>query len=223
MIDRRTFLGAAGAVLLWPAARALGAHHEAGEAKSAAPEGLTDAVLEKTGFVYVSPLQKDGSESTCHGEVWYGWLDGAVVIITSADTWKAAHEAADMAGRAARSAPDSNAARGTHVLSKVFKPVAKAAERYNRAQQRALKDAADNPALAHAFETAAPFDAGTMEDAPPPMGVRQGAQRAAAEAAAEGARNMDPETVVRNAPKIVKTVGRAHRAAGFEFPPKEKK
>jgi hypothetical protein len=88
MIDRRTFLGAAAATLLWPAARVLGAHHEAGE-KGAVPKGLTEGALEKTGFVYVSPLQKDGSESTCHGEVWYGWLDGAVVVITSADTWKA--------------------------------------------------------------------------------------------------------------------------------------
>ena len=88
MIDRRTFLGAAAATLLWPATRVLAGHHEAGE-KSAAPEGLTDAVLESTGFVYVSPLLKDGSESTCHGEVWFGWLDGAVVVITDKDTWKA--------------------------------------------------------------------------------------------------------------------------------------
>ena len=88
MIDRRTFLGAAGAVLLWPAAHALGAHHAKKETH-AAPDGLSEEVLRKTGFVYVSPLQKDGSESTCHGEVWYAWLDGAVVVITSRDTWKA--------------------------------------------------------------------------------------------------------------------------------------
>ena len=140
----------------------------------------------------------------------------------SADSWKAAGDGAEMAGRAARSAPDSNAARGTHVLSKLTQRVAKGAEWYNRAQERALKDAAENPAMAHAFETAAPFDAGTMEDAPLPMGARQGAQRAAAKAAAEGAKNMDPETVVRNAPKVVKAVGAAHRAAGFKFPPEKK-
>lgn len=45
--------------------------------------------LEKSEFVYVSPLRSDGSESTCHGEVWYGWLDGAVVINTAPGTWKA--------------------------------------------------------------------------------------------------------------------------------------
>lgn len=88
MIDRRTFLGAAVGTLLWPAARVLGAHHEAGE-KPKIAKGLSEAMLEKTGFVYVSPLKSDGAESTCHGEVWYGWLNGAVVIITSAQTWKA--------------------------------------------------------------------------------------------------------------------------------------
>jgi hypothetical protein len=88
MIDRRTFLGVAAATLLWPAPRVFGAHHEAGE-KSAAPKGLSEAALEKTGFVYVSPLLGNGKESHCHGEVWYGWLGGAVVIITSQQTWKA--------------------------------------------------------------------------------------------------------------------------------------
>jgi hypothetical protein len=46
-------------------------------------------LLERSGFVYVSPLRSDGSESRCHGEVWYGWLDGAVVLITSQTSWKA--------------------------------------------------------------------------------------------------------------------------------------
>jgi hypothetical protein len=45
--------------------------------------------LEKSEFVYVSPLRSDGRESTCHGEVWYAWLDGAVVLNTAAGTWKA--------------------------------------------------------------------------------------------------------------------------------------
>jgi hypothetical protein len=40
-------------------------------------------------LVYVSPLRSDGSESRCHGEVWFAWLDGAVVINTAADRWKA--------------------------------------------------------------------------------------------------------------------------------------
>ena len=47
------------------------------------------ALLEKSGFVYVSPLLGSGEESRCHGEVWFGWLDGGVVLITAKDTWKA--------------------------------------------------------------------------------------------------------------------------------------
>jgi len=53
--------------------------------------GLPDATrraLESSPFVYVSPLRSDGSESTCHGEVWYAWLDGRAVIITARDRWK---------------------------------------------------------------------------------------------------------------------------------------
>lgn len=49
----------------------------------------TRALLESSEFVYISPLRGDGSESRCHGEVWYGWLDGTVVIITSRSSWKA--------------------------------------------------------------------------------------------------------------------------------------
>jgi hypothetical protein len=45
--------------------------------------------LEQSPYVYVSPLRSDGSESSCHAEVWYAWLDGAVVMIVSADRWKA--------------------------------------------------------------------------------------------------------------------------------------
>jgi len=49
----------------------------------------TRALLESSEFVYISPLRSDGSESRCHGEVWYGWLDETVVIITSRSAWKA--------------------------------------------------------------------------------------------------------------------------------------
>jgi hypothetical protein len=46
-------------------------------------------LLERSEFVYVSPLKSDGAESRCHGEVWYGWLDSAVVLITAKTSWKA--------------------------------------------------------------------------------------------------------------------------------------
>ena len=38
------------------------------------------------------------AESTCHGEVWYAWIDGAVVLVTSKDSWKARSLAKGLAG-----------------------------------------------------------------------------------------------------------------------------
>lgn len=75
MIDRRGFLGLTAAALLAPAVLVRAAELE---------EALRDSR-----FVYVSPLLADGAESTCHGEVWYAWLDGAAVVITASDGWKA--------------------------------------------------------------------------------------------------------------------------------------
>jgi hypothetical protein len=47
------------------------------------------AALGASPLVYVSPLRKDGAESTCHGEVWFV-PDGAdVLVVTAADRWKA--------------------------------------------------------------------------------------------------------------------------------------
>lgn len=60
-------------------------HCRATEATRPAPEQL----LEESPFVYVSPLRRDGSESTCHAELWYAWLDEAVVVIVASDRWKA--------------------------------------------------------------------------------------------------------------------------------------
>jgi hypothetical protein len=33
-------------------------------------------------------LRSNGEESRCHGEVWVGWFDGSVVVISAARTWK---------------------------------------------------------------------------------------------------------------------------------------
>ncbi len=65
-----------------------GAPVQAVRASAALPPGIR-ALLESSEFVYISPLRSDGSESRCHGEVWYGWLDETVVIITSRSSWKA--------------------------------------------------------------------------------------------------------------------------------------
>lgn len=47
------------------------------------------ALLARSPYVYVSPLRSDGSESRCHAEVWFAWLDESVVMIVSSDRWKA--------------------------------------------------------------------------------------------------------------------------------------
>ena len=85
MMDRRAFLAASAAALAWPVSRAF-AEPRSGSSDFGATHA---ALLQQSGFAYVSPLLADGSESSCHGEVWYGWLDGAVVVITAAQTWKA--------------------------------------------------------------------------------------------------------------------------------------
>ena len=45
--------------------------------------------LEQSPFVYISPLKNDGRESQCHGEVWFAWIEGAVVATVASDRWKA--------------------------------------------------------------------------------------------------------------------------------------
>jgi len=82
LIDRRSFLGGSLGLLLWP----LALPRRAGAA--ALSEELQRA-LASSPLVYVSPLRSDGSESRCHGEVWFGWIDGAVIVNTGADGWKA--------------------------------------------------------------------------------------------------------------------------------------
>jgi hypothetical protein len=84
-LDRRGFLlGAAGTVATW----LLPGDGLAQGSGAKLPEA-TLRLLETAKFVYISPLRSDGSESTCHGEVWFGWLDGTVVINTRRGTWKA--------------------------------------------------------------------------------------------------------------------------------------
>lgn len=50
---------------------------------------LSTSLLEQSGFAYISPLHADGRESTCHAELWYAWLDEAVVVTVARDRWKA--------------------------------------------------------------------------------------------------------------------------------------
>ena len=79
MIDRRAFLGGSLGFLLAPAALV----------RASEPSASLEQALETSGLAYISPLLKDGSESTCHAEIWFAWLDGAVVVTTATDRWRA--------------------------------------------------------------------------------------------------------------------------------------
>ncbi|MCH7709630.1 MAG: hypothetical protein IH884_14170 [Myxococcales bacterium] len=74
-LDRRIFIGGSLCLLAAPAAWARSADR--------------GAALANSKLVYISPLKSNGNESACHAEVWFGWLDGSVVINTSPDRWKA--------------------------------------------------------------------------------------------------------------------------------------
>ena len=57
--------------------------------ESAALSEAAQSALAKSSLVYVSPLHPDGSESRCHGEVWFFVDDGDVVLGTDQKRWKA--------------------------------------------------------------------------------------------------------------------------------------
>jgi len=82
LIDRRSFLGGSLGFLLWPFA-------ESSRAAAASVSEELERALGSSPLVYVSPLRSDGTESRCHGEVWFGWIDGAVIVNTGSDRWKA--------------------------------------------------------------------------------------------------------------------------------------
>ena len=83
MLSRREVLVGGAALCAWPvAARA--------DAEAATEsDSPTQEQLDSSEFAYICPLRADGTESTCHGEVWYGWIAKSIVIITSKDSWKA--------------------------------------------------------------------------------------------------------------------------------------
>lgn len=82
LIRRREFLGAGIGLALWPLS------FPSRAAAGSLPES-TESALVTSPYVYVSPLRADGSESTCHAELWFGWIDGSVVVNVASDRWKA--------------------------------------------------------------------------------------------------------------------------------------
>lgn len=102
-ISRREFVAGSLALLALPAGARGDAHESAEAAEAKKPhegpyvymtsEGKPSRILAHalggSPYVYVSPLHPDGRESTCHGEIWYAWLDGVVVSSTDVSGWKA--------------------------------------------------------------------------------------------------------------------------------------
>lgn len=94
-LTRRELLAFAAAAAATPLlARTTRAQERAAGASPLAPPARS--LLESSPFVYICPLRADGHESTCHGEVWFAWLDGNVVVITAHDRWKARSLAAGL-------------------------------------------------------------------------------------------------------------------------------
>lgn len=52
-------------------------------------DATTVEALRTSPVVYISPLLRSGAESRCHGEVWFFFDRGGVVIFTARDRWKA--------------------------------------------------------------------------------------------------------------------------------------
>lgn len=86
-VTSRVLVGVVGVVAAAPRLVSAGHHEDA---------ALPAELLEKSPFVYISPLRRDGKESTCHAEVWYAWLDESVVVTVASDRWKATALAAGL-------------------------------------------------------------------------------------------------------------------------------
>jgi hypothetical protein len=91
-ITRRGFSAGLLALLAWPRTARPGtaAPPTPGLVR---PDGSVPPAMEEalgaSVHAYISPLRSDGRASTCHGEVWFAWLDGTVLTTTSQKSWKA--------------------------------------------------------------------------------------------------------------------------------------
>jgi hypothetical protein len=81
MITRRVLLKLSGAAL---AAGAAVRHI------SAAPlPDTARTALDQSDVVYITPLKRNASESTCHAEVWFVFDGGDLFVVTSSKAWRA--------------------------------------------------------------------------------------------------------------------------------------
>ena len=84
-ISRRHFLAGAAALsgaLLLPTRAAWADHHEFHL------PAVAKQALAKSPLLYLSPIQKNGSESTCHAEVWFVAQGEDFYVVTSSTAWR---------------------------------------------------------------------------------------------------------------------------------------
>ena len=89
-LSRREFLAsttAAALTLLAPRGLRAEAHEK--EGASRLPEAARSAAA-KSPLIYISPLKRDGSESRCHGEVWFVTDGDDLLVVTAPSRWRAA-------------------------------------------------------------------------------------------------------------------------------------
>ncbi len=90
LLGRRRFMVGAAASLAafaWPSGAWADAHGDGAQADSG--DTALEQALARSYVVYLSPLKSDGSESVCHGEVWYVTDGRDVLVVTSSDRWRA--------------------------------------------------------------------------------------------------------------------------------------
>ncbi|HEY6597988.1 MAG TPA: hypothetical protein VIZ30_01690 [Pseudomonadales bacterium] len=80
MITRRVLLKWSGAAFFAGVGSRLAA--------SSATDGAK-AALEESDLVYLTPLKRDASESTCHAEIWFVFDGADVYVVTSSTAWRA--------------------------------------------------------------------------------------------------------------------------------------
>ncbi len=90
-LTRRSFITRVGRVgvgslgLVW----ALPGRPRPAIAEQPAPAPAPLTLLEESPYVYISPLLSNGKESSCHAELWFGWIDDSVIVTVAKERWKA--------------------------------------------------------------------------------------------------------------------------------------
>jgi hypothetical protein len=81
MISRRNLLLYCGT--------AMAAFTVRGRAATVARAETAQQALHDSAVIYITPLKKDGAESSCHAEVWFAFDNSNIYVVTSSKAWRA--------------------------------------------------------------------------------------------------------------------------------------